>query len=167
MLQTVSEPRKHQLLKSPPGTVHTEMIPPRGEDAQEAPPGGGRGSAPTAQAMDRGDFPPAPPATEADVESSLEPKTASKPKRSYLVPAVAIGTAAGVAAAVALFGPDPLNVAGMASDVFSDGVDWGNLVPADVSRSRSIFDFRFLLRHTCSFFSLFVCCCCYFFFFLF
>ena len=54
------------------------------------------------------------------------------PKRSYLLPAVAVGTVVGVAAAVALFGPGPLSLDGMGSPAFMDGVDWGNLVPTSL-----------------------------------
>jgi len=49
-----------------------------------------------------------------------------------LLPAVAIGTAAGVAAAVALFGPSSLSLDNMGSSAFTDGVDWGNLIPMDL-----------------------------------
>jgi hypothetical protein len=45
-----------------------------------------------------------------------------------LVGGIAIGTAVGVAAAVAMFGPGDLSLSGMTSDVFGAGVDFGHLV---------------------------------------
>ena len=55
-----------------------------------------------------------------------------KPSRSYLMPMVALGTVAGIAAAVAIFGPDDLSVGSMGSSVFTDGVDFGSLFDADM-----------------------------------
>ena len=137
VLQAVSEPRKAELRRVDAGQVVQEMIPPTDDG------GGGDGSrggatgtvAPQLQEMDRWGT----PATEGQLERELGGdgsdgnKPAKKAKRSYLVPAVAIGTAAGIAAAVALFGPDPLDFGSIASDVFGNGVNWDSMVLPDVS----------------------------------
>ena len=57
-----------------------------------------------------------------------EKKGKGAPKAAYLVGGIAIGTAVGVAAAVAMFGPGDLSLSGMTSDVFGAGVDFGHLV---------------------------------------
>jgi tellurium resistance protein TerD len=129
VLHTVSEPRKTELKNDPSGVVNSEMIMIEADDG-----------APKKQEMDRA----AEPTLDGTlaIEAEAEPEAASldghaggkkKAKRSYLVPAVAVGTAAGIAAAVALFGPDPLEMGSMASGVFSDGVDWATMVAPDVS----------------------------------
>ena len=128
ILHTVSEPRQDELRRLPPG-VQEEMLPPAASDDRSD-------GAPGAQEMDRWHL----PATEGDLEVALESKTdwpqkqkaRGKPQRSFLVPAVAVGTVAGIAAAVALFGPDPLDIGSMGSDIFSNGVDWGELVSPDI-----------------------------------
>ena len=127
VLQTVSEPRSEELRKLPVGAVENDMIPlsVTTEDADDG--------APTPQVMTRD----AAIVTEGQVEafdgtSSSKNGRQKKPKRSYLLPALALGTAAGVAAAVAIFGPDKLTSDEMSSGVFSDGVDWASSVAPDV-----------------------------------
>lgn len=79
-----------------------------------------RAAAPVAQGMDRGGE------AYAVAAQPNQTKSARKPRRSYLAPAMAVGTAAGVAAAVAIFKPEALSMQGMQNA--GAGADFGDLI---------------------------------------
>ena len=75
---------------------------------------------------------PVPTKTNATEQSSTRSTSSSSSSspRSFMLPAVALGTAAGVAAAVALFATDsPLSVENMNPYIFAEGVDFSSLPP--------------------------------------
>jgi tellurium resistance protein TerD len=93
-----------------------EMVPPGGESGGAA----AKGVAPPAQEMVRG----------AGAAYVADDGKAKKPKRSFMAPAMALGTAAGIAAAVAIFKPEALSKGAM--EAAGAGADFGNLVEAFV-----------------------------------
>ena len=110
LLHSTIEGRDNEL-RSHQG-VQPEMIVPCGSNVNEKHRGGA--IAPESHVIDRADT------------YAVDTKTAKRPSRTFLAPAMALGSAAGIAAAVAIFKPEALSLDGM--QAAGVDADFSNLV---------------------------------------
>ena len=133
VLHATSEGRDEELRHlAQGGTTQEDMLPPKGIDLDGAPEAKEMERDVGSKAVELGRDDALGGFSTPKTSGSASPAKAKPPSRSYLMPAVAVGTVAGIAAAVALFGPEALNPANMGADVFTSGVDFGSLAGIDL-----------------------------------